>query len=112
MADDRDSGTAPMSSPDWEALARYLAGEGDAAERARMARVLAGDSARSALVNALDDALRAPVPAAVSPPEVEGPWPVVLTRGGAGATFLPLRPRASPWPAAGLRAAAAILVVA
>ena len=24
MADDRDSGTAPMSSPDWEALARYL----------------------------------------------------------------------------------------
>ena len=48
MADDRDSDTAPMSSPDWEALARYLAGEGDAAERARMARVLAGDSARSA----------------------------------------------------------------
>lgn len=112
MADDRDSGAARTPAPDWEALARYLAGEGDAAERARMARTLADDQARSALVTALDDALRAPIPAALTPPEVEAALAVVLARRDESATVLPLRPRARRWPMAGMRAAAAILVVA
>jgi transmembrane sensor len=109
MADDRDSGAAPTPAPDWEALARYLAGEGDAAERARMERVLADDPARSALVRALDDALRAPLPAALTPAEVEAALGVVLARRDESPTVLPLRPRVRRWPV--LRAAAAILVV-
>jgi transmembrane sensor len=112
MADDRDSGAAPMPSPDWEALARYLAGEGDAAERARVARALSEDPARSALLHALDDALRAPTLTALTPAEVEAALAVVLARRDESATVLPLRPRVRRWPVAGLRAAAAVLIVA
>lgn len=111
MADDRDSGAAGTPAPDWDALARYLAGEGDAAERARIARAVAADPARSALVEALDDALRVPMPAAPTAAEVDAALSLVLARRDE-ATVLPLRPRARRWPAVGRRAAAAILVVA
>jgi transmembrane sensor len=112
MVDDRDSGAAGTPAPDWEVLARYLAGEGDAAERARVARALAADPARSALLDALEDALRAPVPAPPTSSEVEAALTAVLARRDEGAKVLPLRPRARRWPVAGGRAAAAILVVA
>jgi transmembrane sensor len=112
MADDRDSGAAGTPAPDWEALARYLAGEGDAAERARVAHALAEDPARSALLDALDEALRAPVPAALTPTEVDAALAVVLARRDETAKVLPFRPRARRWPMAGMRAAAAILIVA
>jgi transmembrane sensor len=112
MADDRDSGAAGTPVPDWDALARYLAGEGDAVERARMARTLAVDPARSTFLNALDEALRSPMPAALTPTEVEAALAVVLARREESATVLPLRPRVRRWPVAGLRAAAAVLIVA
>src|SRR4051812_30753980 len=100
MADDRDSGAAPTPTPDWEALARYLVGESDAAERARMARMLADDPARAALVSALDDALTVPIPATLTPTDVEAALTVVLAHRDQDATVLPLRPRARRWPAA------------
>jgi transmembrane sensor len=112
MADDRDSGAPRMPAPDWDALARHLAGEGDAAERARMARALSDDPARAALLNALDDVLRAPLPAALTPTEVEAALAAALARRDGGATVLALRPRVRRWPATAMRAAAAILVVA
>jgi transmembrane sensor len=111
MADDRDSGASGRPAPDWDAVARYLAGEGDAAERARMARALSDDPARSALVRALDDTLRAPTPAALTAAEVDAALGAVLARRDQGASVLPMRPRARRWPVAGMRAAAVILAV-
>src|SRR5712664_750135 len=115
MADDRESGAAGTPSPDWDALARYLAGEGDAVERARVEQKIAADPARASLLAALDDALRAATPAAVTPAEVDAALQAVLARRAQGdegsAKVVPLFARRSRWPSIGARAAAAIIVV-
>jgi transmembrane sensor len=103
MADDRES--------DWNALARYLAGEGDAAERSHIERELAADPARASLVAALDDTLRPAEPTALTPAEVDAALQAVLARRNEGAKVIPLRADRSRWRNIGLRAAAAILVV-
>jgi transmembrane sensor len=102
-------------------LARYLAGEGDAADRARIERELAADPARAALIDALDAALRVPDTSALTPSEVDAALNAVLARRdrggsrdqgrGGSATVVPLHPRVAPWRRGGLRAAAAILLV-
>jgi transmembrane sensor len=96
-------------------MARYLAGEGDAADRARIERELAADPARAALIDALDAALRVPDTSALTPSEVDAALNAVLARrdqgGGGSPRVLPLHPRAAPWRRGGLRAAAAILLV-
>jgi transmembrane sensor len=104
MADDRES--------DWNALARYLAGEGDAAERSRVERELATDPALASLLTALDDALRAAESTALTPVEVDAALEAVLARRTERAKVIPLRADRSRWRDIGLRAAAAILVVA
>jgi transmembrane sensor len=113
MANDRESGAAGASPPDWDALARHLAGEDDAADRARIERELAADPARSALIDALDAALRAPDTNMLTPSEVDAALDAVLARRdqGDGTLVVPLHPRAARWRRGGLRAAAAILVV-
>jgi transmembrane sensor len=104
MADDRES--------DWNALARYLAGEGDPAERSRVERELAANPARASLVAALDDALRAAESTALTPLEVDAALQAVLARRDEGAkVVIPLRADRSRWRDIGLRTAAAILVV-
>lgn len=110
MADDRDSGAAAPSSPDWDALARYLAGEGDAVERARMQRTLSTDPARSKLIDALDGALRPPTVETLTPNEIEAALAAVMARRDE-LKVIPLRPRAPWWRGSGVRVAAALLVV-
>ncbi|MEP6733643.1 MAG: FecR domain-containing protein [bacterium] len=117
-----DQGNLPNSIPDdeWDAMARYLAGEGTADEREAMRRMLEARPERAALIGTLGDALRAPEPTAPTPAEVEAALASVLARRGEG------RPIAAPrrslvisldtyrarWRDARLRAAAAVLVVA
>lgn len=104
-------------SPDeqlrWEALARYLAGESPAEEAAEVRAWLAEDPARGDLLAALDataDRLAFRAPAEL---DVEGALRRVRTRI-AEPEVIPLRPRPqrrSVWQGAGLRAAAAVLLV-
>jgi transmembrane sensor len=110
MADD-DRETGASESPDWEALSRYLAGESDRAERSRIEAELAANPERSALVGALDAALRAPATGSVSPPEVESALQSVLVRREQAAPNTDVRTFRSRWRVAGLRAAAAIVVI-
>src|ERR1700737_3413245 len=108
--DDRDAGApGTPGTPDWHALARYLAGESDPAERSRIERELAANRAQAALVAALDETLRAPVPAALSPAEVDRALAAVMMRRDQGAQVI--RPKGLWRPGAPWRAAAAILVV-
>jgi transmembrane sensor len=95
-------------TPDWDLLARYVAGESDSAERALVERQLAAHPDRASLVKALADASRTPDPESISPAEVEASLAAVMARRGAVVTPLLARPRRFGAP---LRAAAALLVI-
>ena len=123
MTDEREQ---PNLDEEWEGLARYLAGECEPEEERRFREALARDTDRAALVNALDAALTPPAEAPLSPREVEAALASVMSRRDlpaaqpSAADVLPLRPRTtaqiaqlrSRWRSSGLRAAAAVLVVA
>ena len=68
---DQDFLRDSLADDDWDALARYVAGEGSPEERDTFRRMLEANPARAALVGALDDALRMPDPPAPTPAEVE-----------------------------------------
>src|SRR5215213_6355626 len=114
MTDEREQ---PDLAAEWEGLARFLAGESGPDEERRIREALASDAERAALVNAFDATLAPPVEAPLSPREVEA---ALASDPPTTAEVIPLRPRPtaeiaqlrSRWRGAGLRAAAAVLVVA
>jgi transmembrane sensor len=124
MTDDREQ---PEIDARWEQIARYLAGESDPDEQRGIREELDRDADRAALLNALDASLAQPIQTPLSPREVEAALASVMARRGASAAavesspdVIPLRPRGSVQLAAlrsrlrssGIRAAAAVLVVA
>jgi transmembrane sensor len=105
---------------DWDAIARYVAGEGTPEERESMRRTLEDNPARAALLGALEDVLRIPEPVAPTPAEVDAALALVLgrredsrpiadTRRSPAVSLDAYRSR---WRNARLRAAAGVLVVA
>jgi transmembrane sensor len=124
MADERTQ--HPDLDAEWEALARFLAGESDPEEERRLRGVLAGHPDRAALLAALDAALSAAPEAQLTTEEIEAALVAVRARRGPELAAegsrgrVPLRERPSvqlarlrwQWRHAGLRAAAAVLVVA
>ena len=123
MTDDREQ---PELDPQWEGLARFLAGESSPEEERHIRAQLAGDAERAALVHALDAALARPDDVPLSEREVEAALASVMARrervvpeSAQSPDVIPIssRPSAPPrtWPAwtsTGLRAAAAVLAVA
>jgi len=125
MTDDREQ---PDLDAHWEALARFLAGQSSPEEEQRIRAQLARDPEHAALVNALDAALEQPGESPLSPGEVDTALASVMARRDIPSTgpapsspdVIPLRPRPSAplrqirsrWRTAGLRAAAAVLLVA
>ena len=125
MTDDREQ---PDLDARWEGLARFLAGESAPEEEQRIRAQLEADPARARLLNALDAALARPEEIPLSPREVDAALASVMARrerpvdqaGPAAPDVIPLpaRPSAqlrqmrSRWRSAGLRAAAAVLLVA
>jgi transmembrane sensor len=118
---DQDHPHNARSDADWDAIARFVAGEGASSQRAEMQRMLDGDPARAALITALDSSLQIAEPAPLTAIEVESALAAVLARraGDAptrtvsrGATVIPFDLYRSRWRDARLRAAAAVLVVA
>jgi transmembrane sensor len=126
MADDRAQ--QPDLDAEWEALARYLARESAPDEERLLRERLAAEPDRAALVASLDAALQRPVQDPLSPADVEAALASVLARrdsaGGSlsivpgGSAPIVERPSAQVarlrfrWRQAGLRAAAAVLLVA
>ena len=126
-----DSG-AQAEDADWEALARYLAGESSPDEAAQMRRWLDARPERAELVAAMQRALAPLAEREPSDIDVEGAWRTVRARMAADATGVPaarppvtvVRDHASrlpprwhvrtvpAWQRTGLRAAAAVLLVA
>ena len=109
------------SAPDWDALARHMAGEGTADERAHVQRAIDEQPGRAALVELLAGAGRAPEPAAPTVAEVEAALDVVRARSTRDARTATTPRRAAVvsldgyrqrWRHARLLAAAAVLVVA
>lgn len=125
MTDDREQ---PELDARWEGLARFLAGESSPDEERRIRAQLAADPDRARLLNALDGALATPEEIPLSSREVDAALAEVMARRERPATadapaspeVILLRPRASArlqqmrarWRGAGLRAAAAVLLVA
>ena len=121
MTDPTPDAGSPAEQIDWDALARYLAGETSADEADAMRRWLAARPDRAELVAALDSSLgrlayQAPpdldvegalrrVRTRMNEPEVR-PLPGVATRRAG--TF---GPTARRWPASALRAAAVIVAI-
>ena len=87
----------PDSPADWEALARYLAGESGPEERNAVRRWLDAHPADAQLLGLVDDAARE-ARAATLDVDVEGALAKVRARMDAP-TVLPLRPRAPATPA-------------
>ena len=126
MTDDREH---PELDARWEGLARYLSGESGPEEQRRIREELDRDAGRSDLVNALDASLAPPAESPLSSAEVEAALASVMARRDRSASTsdtsdtadaIPLRRRTpaqlarlrSRWRSAGMRAAAAVLVVA
>ena len=125
MTDDREQ---PDLDARWEGLARFLAGQSAPDEERRIRADLASDPERAALLTALDSALSRPDEIPLSPREVDAALASVMARRDLGAEraaalspdVLPFGPRPSVqirqmrsrWRSAGLRAAAAVLLVA
>ena len=125
MTDDREQ---PDLDSQWEALARYLAGESLPEEHQRIRALLDGDGDRAALLDALDAALPRREKGRLSPHEVEAALASVMARRDpapartpdAPADVIALAPRRASdlqqarlrWTSSGLRAAAAVLLVA
>ncbi len=106
------------NAPDWEALARHLAGEDAGNERRSIEQAIEADPQRAALLKQLASAIAVPQPAAPTAAEVEAALSTVMSRRGA-----PVVPIQSPRvaslqeyqvrrPAWALRAAAAVVLVA
>lgn len=125
MTDDREPQDLDAR---WEGLARFLAGESSTDEERRIRDELAADPDRARLLTALDGALVRPDEVPLSPREVEAALTAVMARRAlpvdpdrpASPDVVPLHPRPSAqlrqmrsrWRSAGLRAAAAVLLVA
>ena len=125
MTDDRQQ---PDLDARWEGLARFLAGQSTPEEERDIRAQLASDPERAALVNALDATLARPDETPLSPREVDAALASVMARrelgaerpAGSSADVLPFAPRPSGqlrqlrsrWRSAGVRAAAAVLLVA
>jgi len=125
MTDDREQ---PDLDARWEGLARFLAGQSSPDEEQQIRAQLASDPQRTALLNALDAALARPEEIPLSPREVDAALSAVMARrelgvdraAGSSPDVLPIGPRPSAqirqmrsrWSSAGLRAAAAVLLVA
>jgi transmembrane sensor len=123
MTDDREQRDLDTQ---WEGLARFLAGESSPEEEQRIRAQLAGDAERAALVNALDAALARPDEAPLSQREVEAALASVMARRelpidrAPAPEMIPFTARPSRlaiqgrprWRSVGLRAAAAVLLVA
>jgi Fe2+-dicitrate sensor, membrane component len=99
----------PSSDTDWERLARYLAGESDHAERARVERELAEHPDRAMLLDALNATTRGVAHAELAAADVDRALAAVVARRGA--TVAPLAARLR-WRMLATRAAAAVLVIA
>ena len=95
--------------PNWDLLARYLAGESDLLERVRVERFLAEHPESAALVSMLGHTWRAPSAEPLSPADIEAALATVTARRGATVVPLHMRRRILGIP---MRAAAALLVVA
>jgi len=103
----------PDEQADWEALARYLAGESPPEEADAVRARLAEDPARAELLGALDTSLDRLAFRAPADLDVEGALGRVKERLDEP-VVLPFPARRVPtpwWRAAGLRAAAAVLIV-
>ena len=125
MSDERDQ---PDLDAQWEGLARFLAGESIPEEERRIRAELAANAERASLVNSLDAALARPDETPLSAREVDAALASVMARreGGVGRApkaspdVIPFAPRPSVelrqlrsrWRVAGLRAAAAVVLVA
>jgi transmembrane sensor len=96
---------AARQEPDWDAIARWLAGEATPEEAEAFRRELADHPARAAMVGALDDAARRLPRAEV---DVEAALASVMARRDA--PVIPLRP-ARRWAPVALRAAAIVVVL-
>ncbi|AHG88340.1 FecR protein [Gemmatirosa kalamazoonensis] len=106
------------SPPEWETLARYLAGESPDDEAARVRAWLDAHPGDAALLRTLDGALDRLAVASAMEIDVEDALRQVAERRD-NPDVLPLRPRPMPsalpaprWRAHGLRAAAVLLVAA
>jgi transmembrane sensor len=125
MSDERDQ---PNLDAQWEELARFLAGESSTDEERRIRAELATNPEKAALVSSLDSALARPEEIPLSPREVDAALASVMARREPGAgraqgsspDVLPFAPRPSAqlrqlrsrWRVSGLRAAAAVVLVA
>ena len=117
---DKDRSSDNASGPDWEMLARFVAGECSPEERRAMERVLEADPARAEMLHALGVAVRAPDAAPPAALEVEAALAKVRaqrgdTRTGPStrrASIVSLDAYRSRWRDARLAAAAAVIVVA
>ena len=115
---DQDRPQDSSETPDWDGLARMLAGEVPASEQDLLRDALEANAARALLVHALDAALRSSDPAPPTADEVEAALlRVKARRGDERVATVPRRVVSldayrTRWRVAGLRAAAAVLVVA
>ena len=116
---DQDRPRTGEANDEWEMVARFLAGELSAAEASAFAARLASDPSRAALVSALDDALRPPALVAPSSLDVDAALRSVRARSAdidsavaAEASVFKLANYGRRWQSAGLRAAAAVVLVA
>ena len=117
---DQDRAPDNPSSPEWELLARFFAGECTPEESREMERVLAANPAHASLLHALDAIVRAPDPAAPTAAETEVALAGVRARGenrrsgvaSRRAPVVSLDSYRTRWRNARLAAAAAVLVVA
>ncbi len=122
LSDMSDQQPPPLdpSSPDWDAVARFVAGEGTVDERAALARALGAHPSRAALMDMLVQLGRAAEPLTPTSTEIEAALASVRSRALTDLRSGPPR-RASVvsldayrdrWHRARLAAAAAVLVVA
>ena len=108
------------ASADWNALARFVAGECTPVESSAMQRALEADPARASLLRALGEVVRVADPAPPTAAEIEAALVSVRSRAverrtGAGTrrgSVISLDAYRSRWRNARLTAAAAVLVVA
>jgi transmembrane sensor len=113
MRNDPETPDRSDPSVDWEALARYLAGESSAAESERIARWLAEHKADAELLAALDNAMSGLALRDIPGVDVEAALGRVAARLEAPAAPLAFAPRRSgTWRAVAVLAAAAAVVFA
>jgi transmembrane sensor len=117
---DQDRSQNNPPNPDWDTLARFIAGECTPDESRELERTLEADPAHASLLHALDAAVRAPDPAPPTAAEIESALLSVRARAtDARQATVPRRSAMvsldayrSRWRDARLAAAAAVLVVA